>query len=88
MCFVLKYLLNAALKLNLLINQEVSRRPVIVESRIQSQASSCGICDGQSGNETSFSPSASVSSVCIIPATSAPYSYFIRLLPKLHNLSN
>ena len=56
--FVLKYLL---------INQAVSRRLVIVKSRIPSQASSCEICDGQSGNETVFSPSVSVSPVCIVP---------------------
>jgi hypothetical protein len=38
----------------------------MVKSRIQSQASSYGICDGQSDNETGISPSASVSPVCII----------------------
>jgi hypothetical protein len=38
--------------------QVVSRR-FIVKSRVQSQVSLCGICDGQSGTVTGFSPSTS-----------------------------
>ena len=40
--------------------QAVSRRPVIKGSGVQSQASRCEICGGQSTAETRFSPSTSV----------------------------
>ena len=32
--------------------QTVSRRPVTAEARLQSQASPCGTCSGQSGTQT------------------------------------
>jgi hypothetical protein len=40
--------------------QAVSRRPLTAEARVRSRVSPCGICGGQSGNGTGFSPSTSV----------------------------
>jgi hypothetical protein len=36
--------------------QVVSRRPLTAEARVRSRLSPCGICGGQSGNRTGFSP--------------------------------
>jgi hypothetical protein len=40
--------------------QAVSRRPLTAEARVRSRVSTCGICGGQSGTGTGFSPSTSV----------------------------
>jgi hypothetical protein len=40
--------------------QAVSRRPLTAEARVRSRVSPCGICGGQSGIGTGFSPSTSV----------------------------
>jgi len=42
--------------------QAVSRRPLSFKARTQCQTSPSGICGGQSGSGTGFSPSASGSS--------------------------
>jgi hypothetical protein len=40
--------------------QAVSRRPLTAEARVRFRVSSCGICGGQSGTGTGFSPNTSV----------------------------
>jgi hypothetical protein len=40
--------------------QVVSRRPLTAEARVRARVNTCGICDGQSGTGTGFSPSSSV----------------------------
>jgi hypothetical protein len=46
--------------LNRAMIQSVSRQTFISAVRVQSQASTCKICGGQSSNGTDFLPSASV----------------------------
>jgi hypothetical protein len=40
--------------------EAVTRRPLTMEARVRPEASSCGICDGQSGTGIGCSPSTSV----------------------------
>jgi hypothetical protein len=47
--------------------QAVSRRPLTAEAWVRSQVSPCGICGGQRGTGTGFSPSTSVVPVNFIP---------------------
>jgi hypothetical protein len=51
--------------------QAVSRRPLTAEARVRYRASPCGICGGQSGTGTGFSPSTS-GFPCQFHSTSAP----------------
>jgi hypothetical protein len=51
--------------------QAISRRPPTAEARFRSRVSPCGICGGQSGTGTGFSPSTSVLS-CQFHSTGAP----------------
>jgi hypothetical protein len=40
--------------------QIVSRRPLTAEARVRARVNPCGICGGQSGTGTGFSPRSSV----------------------------
>jgi hypothetical protein len=61
--------------------QAVSRRPLTTEARVQSRVSPCGICGGQSGSGTDFSPSTSVFP-CQFNSTGVP------LLEKTTTITN
>jgi hypothetical protein len=51
--------------------QAVSRRPLTAEARVRSRVSPCGICGGQTGTGTGFTPSTSVFP-CQFHSTCAP----------------
>jgi hypothetical protein len=53
----------------------VSRRPLIAEAKVRSQASPREIYGGKIGNETGFSPSTSAF-LCRYHFTNAPYPFF------------
>jgi hypothetical protein len=68
--------------------QTHSRRPLTAEARVQSWVSPCGICSGQSGTGTGFSPSTSVFP-CQFNSTGAPLNgktkKLITFITGLHN---
>jgi hypothetical protein len=49
------------------VTQAVGRRPLTAEAGVDALVSPCGICGGQSGTETGFSPSSLGFPVNIIP---------------------
>jgi hypothetical protein len=56
------------------VAQAVSRRPLAAEALVRARVSPRGICGGQSGTGTGFSPSSSAFQVEIIPSwLSLPY---------------
>jgi hypothetical protein len=67
------------------MTQAVSRRPLPAEARVRSRVGPCGICGGQSGTETGFSPSTSVFP-CQFHSTDAPLKWKSRKKPHhLHH---
>jgi hypothetical protein len=66
------------------------RRPLSADARIRSRVSPCGICGGQSGTGTGFSPSTSIFP-CQFHSTGAPLdgrtkkNYLIIFITGLHN---
>jgi hypothetical protein len=60
--------------------QAVSRRPLTAEARVRPQVGPCGICGGQSGTGTGFSPSTSVFP-CQFHYTGAPLRWKSRKKP-------
>jgi hypothetical protein len=59
--------------------QVISRRPLTAEARVRTRVTPCAICGGQSGTDTSFSPSSSV-----FPVTRS----FRRRCPNSYHLGN
>jgi hypothetical protein len=49
--------MSSSLRFGRTVAQAVSRRPLTAEARIRARASPSGICGGQSGTGTGFSPS-------------------------------
>jgi hypothetical protein len=66
-----KHYLHHSLLLGRAMAQVISRRPLIVEARVRSRINPCGICGGQNGTGTGFSPSTSVFH-CQFHSTGAP----------------
>jgi hypothetical protein len=57
--------------------QVVSRRPPTAEARFRAWVNPCGICGGQSGTGTGFSPSSSVFFLSIYHSTVALQTHII-----------
>ena len=74
--------------------QAVSRRSLTAEARVRSRVALCGICGGQCGTWTGFSPSTSVF-LCQFHSTGAPlhrkvkkliiFLFIIIIITGLHN---
>ena len=69
------------------VAQAVSGRPLTAKDRVRSQASTCGICGGQSDTSTGFSPSTSVFP-CHNHSTSASLPIHLPPTPYGANLRN
>jgi len=57
------------------MTQPVSHRAFIMEGLVQPQLSSCGMCDGQNGNGTSFSLSTEDFPLSVIPPVLHTHSF-------------
>ena len=55
--------------------QPVSQRALIMKGLVQPQLSPCGMCDGQSGNETKFSLSTEDFPLSVIPPMLHTHSF-------------
>jgi hypothetical protein len=81
-------IMNTTGKLGRAMAAAVDHRPLTAEARVRSRVSPCGICGGQSGTGTSFSPSTSVFP-CQFYSTGVPFlgkmKKLIFLITGLHN---
>ena len=66
------------------IAQAASRQPLTAEARVRSRVSPCGICGGQSGTRTDFSPSTSTFP-CQFHTTGAPLHGKTKTTNHLHH---
>jgi hypothetical protein len=85
LCYICSYTITAGHAMA----QAVSRRPPTAEARVRCRVSPCGICGGQSGTGTGFSPSSSVFP-CQFHSTDAPLlgkgqKIIIIIIIGLHN---
>jgi hypothetical protein len=60
------------------MDQVVSRRPLTAEARVRARVNPCGICGGQSGTGTGFTPEFFGFSLSISFHRRSPNSYHLR----------
>jgi hypothetical protein len=65
--------------------QAVSRRPLTAEARVRSRISPFGICGGQSGTGTGFSPPSTSVFPCQFHSTGAPLLGKMKKTDHLHH---